>query len=458
MTQVHRRRGNIEDRRDATTRIGFTGGRPRVRGGLALLTTLALAAMADFHQARDAAAATRAYFRDWLVACPEQRRSSCAAYAYVHDRDAPDGVAARVRVVPGTAAAVGFSVAVHARDVSRSAAVRVDREPWLEVPPGGDLEFVEAAAVTALLRQMKAGAAVTLRYVDKRGDEHQYRFSLFGLRAALGFIEGLGAPPPATAGSGAAAGARGQAAGPMPLAYRCLGSAPSWSAEIDENIARYAKTDAAATQSRALVGSYEVRNRPPERGFSWRGGDSGWGELAVDISERRCRDASGKGLFAYSARLSLPHDETLLGCCRAGAAPHAEAPRQLAAVPAAALQTKPVTDWSRLLPALRAAVAACLGSTPGSSRRVTKAWPAQAGTAGVRTRNGEGDHWECIARSDGSQIVSLTPLAAQTLPAAGEDRLVFTPADDYPPDGDCYLHERVVAGDELLGWLSSKAC
>ncbi len=426
------------------------------RGRLTLLATLALAAVAGFHDITDAHAATRAYFRDWLVVCPEQSGSACAAYAYVHDRDAPDGVAARVRVKPG--AAVGFSVAVPARDARRGAAVRVDREPWLEVPSGGELEFVDAAAVAELLRQMSAGAALTLRYSDTRGNERRHRFSLFGLRAALGFIEGLDTPPPQTPGPGAVAGARSRAPAPLPLAYRCLGSAPSWSAEIDENIARYTKTDAASTQSRALVGSYEVRNRAPERRFSWRGADAGWGELAVDISERQCRDAEGEDTFAYSARLSLPHAETLIGCCRAGAAPHAGAARELAAVPAAALQTKPVSDWSRLLPALRAAVAACLGSTPGTTPRVTKAWPGQAGTAGVRTRNGEGDHWDCIARSDGSQVVSLTPLASETQPAAGEERLVFTPADEYPPDGDCYLHERVVAGDELLGWLSSKAC
>ena len=76
----------------------------------------------------------------------------------------------------------------------------------------------------------------------------------------------------------------------------------------------------------------------------------------------------------------------------------------------------------------------------------------------MRTRNAEGDHWECVAHSDGSQIVSFTPLAAQTMPAAGEERLVFTAADEYPPDGDCYLHERIMADGELLGWLSSKAC
>jgi hypothetical protein len=100
-----------------------------------------------------------------------------------------------------------------------------------------------------------------------------------------------------------------------------------------------------------------------------------------------------------------------------------------------------------------------VGATPGQAPRVTKAWPMNYGMVGVRTRNGAGGWFACIAPAAGGAPDRFEPLAAGARRLPGEGAVLFSPAPQAPPAGACYRHERVLRADgEALGLLSYDTC
>ena len=125
----------------------------------------------------------------------------------------------------------------------------------------------------------------------------------------------------------------------------------------------------------------------------------------------------------------------------------------------AELSMRPVGDWSRLLTDLLPAIRACLEVTPGPTPRVTDAWPMNRGKIGMRTRNGEGAWFRCVAPVVGGEIDRFEPVPADRARSAGEGRVMFTARHDGPIAGGCYQHERVVDGQgEVIGWLAHDVC
>ena len=70
----------------------------------------------------------------------------------------------------------------------------------------------------------------------------------------------------------------------------------------------------------------------------------------------------------------------------------------------------PETDWSRYLFDLLPAIQACIDKTPEPDPYATKAWPMNHGMVGVRTRNGQGGWFECVAEANGKSIDRFVPL------------------------------------------------
>jgi uncharacterized membrane protein len=252
----------------------------------------------------------------------------------------------------------------------------------------------------------------------------------------------------------------------LPTAFECSGNEPFWNLTIRQDTAEFSSlASTLGPEISALRGSYGSLSRVAEPLFVWRGRAQGTPrEVVVFITQTRCvdtmSDREGQTAFPYSARVSLPNDQLLAGCCRAGAA--AAGSRVAAAaerLPAADLQSKPTDDWSRLLIELLAPIKACLARAPGTVTRVTKAWPMNKAMTGVRIRDDAAGYWECVAEAQGAAVHLFEPLPTGTARLPGEDRVLFTPAAQAPPSGRCYKHERVLFPEgELLGWLSYDGC
>lgn len=247
---------------------------------------------------------------------------------------------------------------------------------------------------------------------------------------------------------------------PVPDALACQGNEPFWGLEIDGETAQYRRLGA---QAIALAGSATALDYLTEPQRVWRGrGESLVGDVVALITATPCRDTmsdrEGQTAFAYDVRVSLPAGEVLVGCCRAGLRPASVNLAEPAAFPVADLRAKPADDWSRFLLDLLPAISACLDETPGPAPRVTKAWPMNHGMVGVRTRDGAGGWFACIAPALGGEVDRLEPVVDhERLP--GEGIVVFTPAAQEPPAGECYEHERALGGGgELVGWLSYDTC
>lgn len=253
----------------------------------------------------------------------------------------------------------------------------------------------------------------------------------------------------------------------LPTAFECAGNEPFWNLTIRQDTAEFSSlASSLGPEISALRGSYGSLPHLAEPLFVWRGRAQGIPrEVVVFITETRCvdtmSDREGQTQFPYSARVSLPNDELLAGCCRPGtaAAAGSRAPAATEQLPVADLRSKPADDWSRLLIELLAPIKACLARAPGTVTRVTKAWPMNKAMMGVRIRDDAVGYWECVAEAQGAAVHLFEPLPADAERLPGEDRVIFTPAAQSPPSGRCYKHERVLYPEgELLGWLSYHVC
>ena len=248
-----------------------------------------------------------------------------------------------------------------------------------------------------------------------------------------------------------------------PAAFACRGNEPFWSLSMDGGAATFSRlTGAAEPEKRDLIGRLTALDYLDPRIRVWRGKEAAAsGDLVAVITEMRCldtmSDGEGQSEFAHRVLISLPDGDVLVGCCnaatRTGSA-GSEAANRMVALPA-----KQADDWSRHLIDFPPAMRACLGQTPGPAPRVTVAWAMNHGMIGMRTRNGEGGWFECVAERQGSRVDSLAPLSEGRERMPGEGMPVYSPPAQPPPRGECYEHQQVLGpSGELLGWLSYDTC
>lgn len=250
--------------------------------------------------------------------------------------------------------------------------------------------------------------------------------------------------------------------------FSCVGGEPLWTLVIDGDTARYASlTDSGQRDTVELAGKLNVTGDGPTPIIDWRGKSDWGGSFRAVVSEERCEERvsnpEGQPAFEYRAQITLPGRKTVRGCCYAGLPPAAvvaeTAPTDTTQYPVADLRNRPETDWSRYLFDLLPAIQACIDKTPEPAPYATKAWPMNHGMVGVRTRNGQGGWFECVADANGKSIDRFVTLPSAAPPAPNEDRVVFSPPDHPPLGGGCYKHERVMDGmGDFMGWLSTNGC
>ena len=246
-------------------------------------------------------------------------------------------------------------------------------------------------------------------------------------------------------------------------AFRCQGNEPFWNLQIDGTQARY-RSLADGDTERTYEGEFQWDTTAEPAVFEWNGVDTGGtrGRLSASIREERCLDTMSDETppFSHWIRLRAPSGREVTGCCRVADAPAAQRGEiALDELPLANLEALEADVWARGLIELRPALETCLDRVSGSGPRVTYAWPIEDGMVGARLRNGEGGWFECVATRDGASIDRFDSLTSADFPLQYENRVVFTPPEQYPPSGNCYEHERVLdAQGEHLGWLSFNTC
>jgi putative lipoprotein len=96
----------------------------------------------------------------------------------------------------------------------------------------------------------------------------------------------------------------------------CHGAEPAWRLDIDGTTARWAAGDTAETV-RGGTARWLEQAKPPL--LAWRGRAPGAAaDLVAFVAREACTEAAGGGTppLPYTARVSTPGGEVLLGCCR----------------------------------------------------------------------------------------------------------------------------------------------
>ena len=245
--------------------------------------------------------------------------------------------------------------------------------------------------------------------------------------------------------------------------FRCQGNEPFWNLQIEGTQARY-RSLADGDAEGSFEGEFQWDTTVEPAVFEWHGVDTGGtrGRLSASIREERCLDTMSDEAppFSHWIRLRAPSGREVTGCCRTAPAPAVHRGEiALDELPQANLEALEADEWARDLIELLPALDTCLSRVSGSGPRVTYAWPIEGGMVGARLRNGEGGWFECVATRDGTSIDRFDTLTSADFPLQYENRVVFTPAEHYPPAGNCYEHEKVLgAAGEHVGWLSFNTC
>jgi hypothetical protein len=110
--------------------------------------------------------------------------------------------------------------------------------------------------------------------------------------------------------------------------------------------------------------------------------------------------------------------------------------------------------WSRGLSGYVKAIRACLRKAPAPVSRVGNAWedPEQEQAIALRMAGPAGDTWVCVARRNGSEVLSMrTVNAYEPLPPEGP---LFYPDPTAPPAGACGKPVQVLDEHETaVGWI-----
>lgn len=114
--------------------------------------------------------------------------------------------------------------------------------------------------------------------------------------------------------------------------------------------------------------------------------------------------------------------------------------------------------WTRNFEGLWPAITACLAESPGDFVSVLKATRTDHGMVGVRTVNGDGGRYDCLAPIDGMGTAHTELVEATTNILPGENQVRFTPANGAYPGGECFSHQRLEKDGVFIGWLSRDTC
>lgn len=115
-------------------------------------------------------------------------------------------------------------------------------------------------------------------------------------------------------------------------------------------------------------------------------------------------------------------------------------------------------EWTRFINELMPAINSCLAVSSGDLTSVLKAWPMNHGMVGVRTINGNGGRYDCLAPTDGLGEVHTELVEANTNRLPEEGNVRFTPASGAYPGGECFSHQRLEHNGIFIGWLSRNNC
>jgi uncharacterized membrane protein len=250
--------------------------------------------------------------------------------------------------------------------------------------------------------------------------------------------------------------------GPHP-SFRCQGNEPFWNLTIEGNRARYRSLAEGDTEG-PFEGEFQWELAVEPAVFEWQGvaTNEAGARLSASIREEQCLDSMSDETPAFShwIRLRAPNGREVTGCCRTEDLSEADLGEiELDKLPVANLEALEADVWARKLMDLHDALVVCLGRVDGSGPRVTIAWEMDDGKVGARLRNGEGGWFECVASRNGGSIARFDSLDSSNFPMQHENRVVFTPAAQDPPTGNCYEHEKVVGKEgDRIGWLSFNTC
>jgi putative lipoprotein len=134
------------------------------------------------------------------------------------------------------------------------------------------------------------------------------------------------------------------------------------------------------------------------------------------------------------------------------------APGEFPVVRVAELKESGDGVWTRYFDDMMPAITACLAKNPGDLVSVLKAWPMNHGMIGVRTVNGNGGRYDCLAPADGMGTAHTELVEATTNVLPGENMVRFTPANGSYPGGECFEHQRLEKDGVFIGWLSASSC
>ncbi|WP_417805352.1 YbaY family lipoprotein [Thalassospira lucentensis] len=114
--------------------------------------------------------------------------------------------------------------------------------------------------------------------------------------------------------------------------------------------------------------------------------------------------------------------------------------------------------WTRDFDDIWPAITVCLAENTGDFTSVLKAAPTDHGMVKVRTINGTGGRYDCLAPTDGMGTAHTEMVEATTNILPGENTVRFTPANGAYPTGECFKHERLEKDGVFIGWLSHNRC
>jgi len=163
--------------------------------------------------------------------------------------------------------------------------------------------------------------------------------------------------------------------------------------------------------------------------------------LVLTAREEAC---AAPGTGTYRTVLSIRPNEASAGCCTVRAGYDARV------APVANLGAK--DDWSRGLPDMLPAIAACLSREGNRAQSVAGASPAGSGTIRVRMIEGNGAV-DCTVDAGGRGAPSIAPAG----PASATGPL-FYPAREPPPIVACGRLERVQLRSGTAGYLHYEPC
>jgi len=110
--------------------------------------------------------------------------------------------------------------------------------------------------------------------------------------------------------------------------------------------------------------------------------------------------------------------------------------------------------WAKSLSRYLKAIRACMRKAPGDVKVVTAGWDDDEHdqAAGVRMRGPANENWVCVAKRNGTEVISLRE--ANNLETLPEEGPLFYPDPSTPPKGACGKPVQILdENDAPTGWL-----